>query len=225
MLFRDLVLISRIPQKTRESLRATSHVHETSRFIIHRHPGCTDFDDCAGSTGSATAGDHLNNPNVSLLDNWYRSNWIGGCHVDLAARSSCCSRSSARSHQTSEPLHETPGVVSRCVRNITLLGQSATAAEKAGLPGPSAHLELHCNPSSMSKNMETAAETVRGVLQGTPPWRQPRLSGPDNLGWSLDMASGELFASSNRQGRGETPETEWLNRNAESRRLERCRSR
>ena len=119
MLFRDLVLVSRFPQTTRESLRATSHLDETSPFIIHRHSGCTDFDDCAGSTGCATAGDHLNNSNVLLLENWHRRNWIDGCHVDLAAKSSYCSRPSATSHQASEPLHDnTSGVVSRYVRNI-----------------------------------------------------------------------------------------------------------
>lgn len=226
MLFRDLVLVSRFPQTTRESLRATSHLDETSPFIIHRHSGCTDFDDCAGSTGCATAGDHLNNSNVLLLENWHRRNWIDGCHVDLAAKSSYCSRPSATSHQASEPLHDnTSGVVSRYVRNI-LVGaicngrQVGRAARTLGASGTASQPF-----SSMSKNMETAAETVRGVLQGTPPWCQPSLSGPGNLGWSLDTASGEVFVSSNHQGRGETPETDWLNRKAESRRLERCRLR
>jgi hypothetical protein len=72
MLFRDLVLISRISQKTRKSLRATSHVRETPRFIIYRHSGCTDFDDCADSTCWATAGKHRHNPSVLWLDNAYR---------------------------------------------------------------------------------------------------------------------------------------------------------
>lgn len=150
MLFRDLVLISRIPQKTRKSLRATSHVHEIPRCIIHRHSGCANFADCADcadSTCWTTAGDHLNNSNASLLDNWHRSNWVDELRVDLAARSSYSSRSSATSHQASQPLHETPGVP-------------------------------HRNHSSMSKNMETDSDTVRGVLQGTPRSRQPRLSGP-----------------------------------------------
>jgi len=221
MLFRDLVLNSRISQKTQESLRAASHAQETSRLIIYRHSGWTDFDDCAGSTCWATAGDHRNNPNVSLLENWYRGNGIGGRHVDLAAKSSYCSRSSAASHQGFEPLHETLGVVSRCVRNIPV-GEicngrrEGRATRPLGAPGTA---------SPMSKNMETAADTVRGVLQGTRPWRQPRLSELGNPGWPLDTASGEVFVSSNRPRRGAIPETDWLNRNAESRRLERCRSR
>jgi len=194
MLFRDLVLISRIPRKTRKSLRATSHVHETSRFIKHRHSGCTDFGDCAELTCWATAGDHLNNSNVSLLDNWHRSNWVGESHVDLAAGSSYSSRSSATSHQASQPLHETPGVPHR--------NHFFDVKEHGDRLG-------HRPRCSSGDPTVAPAPSFRT-------WHP---------GWPLAMASGEVFVSSNHQGRGETPETDWLNRNAKSRRLERCRSR